>query len=174
MPQKRAAPKPVNLGFEQAAAVPISAITALQGLRDKGRLQPGQRVLVIGAAGGVGSFAVQLAKAFGADVTGVSARPRPTWSGRIGADEVIDYTREDFTDGRRRYDLILDIAGNRPLSLAPAGPHPQGDAGDRRRRGRGDGGWAAPSGCSGRRCCRRSWASGSSGSSPGSADDLGP
>ena len=116
VPQKRAAPKPVNLGFEQAAAVPISAITALQGLRDKGRLQPGQRVMVIGAAGGVGSFAVQLAKAFGAHVTGVVSTTKTDLARSIGADEVVDYTREDATDGRRRYDLVLDTAGNRPLS----------------------------------------------------------
>jgi NADPH:quinone reductase-like Zn-dependent oxidoreductase len=126
VPQKRAAPKPVNLGFEQAAAVPISAITALQGLRDKGRLQPGQRVMVIGAAGGVGSFAVQLAKAFGAHVTGVVSTAKTDLARSIGADEVVDYTREDATDGRRRYDLVLDTAGNRPLSslrraLTPTG-----------------------------------------------------
>ena len=126
VPQKRAAPKPVNLGFEQAAAVPISAITALQGLRDKGRVQPGQRVMVIGAAGGVGSFAVQLAKAFGAHVTGVVSTAKTDLARSIGADEVVDYTREDATDGRRRYDLVLDTAGNRPLSslrraLTPTG-----------------------------------------------------
>jgi NADPH:quinone reductase-like Zn-dependent oxidoreductase len=126
VPQKRAAPKPVNLGFEQAAAVPISAITALQGLRDKGRLQPGQRVMVIGAAGGVGSFAVQLAKAFGAHVTGVVSTTKTDLARSIGADEVIDYTREDATDGRRRYDLVLDTAGNRPLSSLRRALTPKG------------------------------------------------
>ena len=126
VPQKRAAPKPVNLGFEQAAAVPISAITALQGLRDKGRLQPGQRVMVIGAAGGVGSFAVQLAKAFGAHVTGVVSTTKTDLARSIGADEVVDYTREDATDGRRRYDLVLDTAGNRPLSSLRRALTPRG------------------------------------------------
>jgi NADPH:quinone reductase-like Zn-dependent oxidoreductase len=126
VPQKRAAPKPVNLGFEQAAAVPISAITALQGLRDKGRLQPGQRVMVIGAAGGVGSFAVQLAKAFGAHVTGVVSTTKTDLARSIGTDEVVDYTREDATDGRRRYDLVLDTAGNSPLSSLRRALTPKG------------------------------------------------
>ncbi|MGH2766314.1 MAG: NAD(P)-dependent alcohol dehydrogenase, partial [Actinomycetota bacterium] len=109
-------PKPANLTFEQAAAVPISAITALQALRDKGQVQPGQRVLVIGAAGGVGTFAVQLAKAFGAEVTGVCSTTKADLVRSIGADDVIDYTRDDFADGARRYDLILDTAGRRSLS----------------------------------------------------------
>jgi NADPH:quinone reductase-like Zn-dependent oxidoreductase len=108
--------KPANLTFEQAAAVPISAQTALQGLRDKGQVQPGQKVLIIGAAGGVGSFAVQLAKAFGAHVTGVCSTAKADLVRSIGADEVIDYTRDDFADGGRHYDLILDTAGRRPLS----------------------------------------------------------
>ena len=110
------APKPANLTFEQAAAVPISALTALQGLRDKGRVQPGQKVLIIGAAGGVGSFAVQLAKAFGADVTGVCSTTKTDLVRSIGADDVVDYTRDDFADGARHWDLILDTAGNRSLS----------------------------------------------------------
>ena len=110
------APKPANLTFEQAAAVPISALTALQAVRDTGRVQPGQQVLVIGAAGGVGSFAVQLAKAFGAQVTGVYSTTKVDLVRSIGADEVIDYTREDFADGARQYDLILDTAGRRSLS----------------------------------------------------------
>jgi NADPH:quinone reductase-like Zn-dependent oxidoreductase len=114
--EKKLAPKPPNLTFEQAATVPISAITALQALRDKGHVQPGQRVLVIGAAGGVGSFAVQLAKAFGAHVTGVCSTTKIDLVRSIGADDVIDYTRDDFADGAQRYDLILDIAGNRSLS----------------------------------------------------------
>ena len=110
------APKPANLSFEQAAAVPISALTALQALRDTGKLQPGQQVLVIGAAGGVGSFAVQLAKAFGAQVTGVASTTKVELVRSLGADEVIDYTREDFTDGAQHYDLIVDTAGRRSLA----------------------------------------------------------
>lgn len=124
--EDRLAPKPENLTFEQAAAVPISAFTALQAVRDKGRVQAGQKVLVIGAAGGVGTFAVQLAKMFGADVTGVCSTTKADLVRSIGADDIIDYTREEFADGTRRYDVILDIAGNRSLShlrraLAPAG-----------------------------------------------------
>jgi NADPH:quinone reductase-like Zn-dependent oxidoreductase len=110
------APKPANLTFEQAAAVPISGLTALQGLRDKGMVQPGQKVLIIGAAGGVGSFAVQLAKAFGAEVTGVCSTTKVGLVRSIGADEVIDYTREDFAGGVRHWDLIVDTAGRRSLS----------------------------------------------------------
>jgi NADPH:quinone reductase-like Zn-dependent oxidoreductase len=110
------APKPANLTFEQAAAVPISALTALQALRDKGVVQPGQTVLIIGAAGGVGSFAVQLAKAFGAEVTGVCSTTKLDLVRSIGADHVIDYTREDFTDGARHWDLIVDTAGRRSLA----------------------------------------------------------
>lgn len=111
---ERFAPMPANLSFEQAAAVPISGMTALNGLRDAGMLQPGQKILVIGAAGGVGTYAVQLAKAFGAVVTGVCSTSKVELVGSIGADEVIDYTREDFTDGGSQYDLILDTAGRRP------------------------------------------------------------
>jgi NADPH:quinone reductase-like Zn-dependent oxidoreductase len=113
--EDRAVAKPANLSFEQAAAVPISAQTALQGLRDAGAVQAGQRVLVIGAAGGVGSFAVQLAKAAGAHVTGVCSTTKLELVRSIGADEVIDYTREDLAS-RGRHDLILDTAGNRRLS----------------------------------------------------------
>ncbi|GAA1808816.1 NAD(P)-dependent alcohol dehydrogenase [Planosporangium flavigriseum] len=125
-PQERFAPKPAGLTFEQAAAVPISAVTALQGLRGAGRVQPGQAVLVIGAGGGVGSFAVQLAKVFGAHVTAVCSGGKADLVRSIGADDVIDYTRLDITDGGRRYDVILDVAGNRPLrqlrrALAPQG-----------------------------------------------------
>jgi NADPH:quinone reductase-like Zn-dependent oxidoreductase len=107
------APKPANLSFEEAAAVPIAATTALQGLRDKGRVRSGGRVLINGASGGVGTFAVQLAKWFGADVTGVCSTDKVELARSLGADRVIDYTREDFTRGERRYDLLLDIAGNR-------------------------------------------------------------
>jgi NADPH:quinone reductase-like Zn-dependent oxidoreductase len=122
----RFAPKPANLTFEQAAAVPVSACTALQGLRDKARVQPGQKVLIVGAAGGVGTFAVQLAKAFGAEVTGVCSTTKADLVRSIGADNVIDYTRDDFADGTHHYDLVLDTAGNRRLSqlrraLTPGG-----------------------------------------------------
>jgi NADPH:quinone reductase-like Zn-dependent oxidoreductase len=122
----RLAPKPANLSFEQAAAVPISGYAALQAVRDQGKVRPGQRVLIIGAGGGVGTFAVQLAKAYGAEVTGVSSTSKTDLVRSIGADHVIDYTQEDFADGRNRYDVILDIAGNRSLShlrlaLAPEG-----------------------------------------------------
>src|SRR5438874_3973814 len=112
----RLGPKPAKLSFEQAAAVPTSGATALQAVRDKGKVRPGQRVLVIGAGGGVGTFAVQLAKAFGAEVAGVCSTTKMELVRSIGADRVIDYTREDFADGRNRYDVILDIAGNRSLS----------------------------------------------------------
>jgi len=108
--------KPVGLTFEQAAAVPGAGCTALQALRDRGQIQPGQRVLINGAAGGVGTFAVQIAKAFGADVTGVCSTRNVDMVRSIGADQVIDYTREDFTRVGQRYDLILDAVGNRSLS----------------------------------------------------------
>ena len=108
--------KPANLTFEQAAVVPISAGTALQALTDVGKVAPGQRVLIIGASGGVGSYAVQLAKAFEAAVTGVCSTAKLDFVRSLGADHVIDYTRQDFADGPNRYDLILDIAGNASLS----------------------------------------------------------
>jgi NADPH:quinone reductase-like Zn-dependent oxidoreductase len=119
-------PKPANLTFEQAAAIPVSGTTALRAVRDEGAVQPGQRVLVIGAAGGVGSLAVQIAKALGADVTGVSSTSKSDLVRSIGADDVIDYTREDFTDGSMHWDLIVDTAGRRPLrqlrrALTPTG-----------------------------------------------------
>lgn len=114
--EDRLALKPVNLTFEHAAAVPISAQTALQALRDTARVEAGQKVLIIGAAGGVGSFAVQLAKAFGAHVTGVCSTTKSDLLRSIGADRVIDYTSEDFTRSGERYDVILDTAGNRSLS----------------------------------------------------------
>lgn len=120
------APKPATLTFEEAAAVPVSGVTALQAVRDHGRVRPGQSVLVLGASGGVGSFAVQIAKASGAEVTGVSGTSSQEAVRRLGADHVLDYTRHDPTDGTRRYDVILDVAGNRRLSdlrraLTPAG-----------------------------------------------------
>jgi NADPH:quinone reductase-like Zn-dependent oxidoreductase len=117
--------KPASFSFEQAATVAVSGLAALQGLR-AGRVQAGQKVLIIGASGGVGSYAVQLAKAFGAEVTGVSSTAKVDLVRSLGADHVVDYTGEDFADGRRRYDLILDIGGNTGLSrlqraLAPTG-----------------------------------------------------
>jgi NADPH:quinone reductase-like Zn-dependent oxidoreductase len=112
--RRAVAPKPANVTFEQAAAVPVAAITALQGLRDKGRMQPGQNVLINGASGGVGTFAVQIAKSLGAEVTGVCSTRNVQMVRSIGADHVIDYTQEDFTRNGRRYDVMLDIAGNRP------------------------------------------------------------
>ena len=113
---KKLALKPANLSFEQAAVVPTSASTALQGLRDKGKVKAGQKVLIIGASGGVGTYAVQLAKAFGAVVTGVSSTSKVDMVRSIGADHVIDYSREDFAEGTERYDLILDIGGNSSLT----------------------------------------------------------
>jgi NADPH:quinone reductase-like Zn-dependent oxidoreductase len=110
------APKPSNLSFEEAAAVPISGLAALQAVRDHGAVEAGQKVLIVGASGGVGSFAVQIAKAFGAEVTGVSSTAKVDLVRALGADHVIDYTREDFADGQHRYDVILDIGGNRRLS----------------------------------------------------------
>ena len=116
VPQGQLVLKPTNLTFEQAAAVPISGFAALQALRDTGGVQPGQQVIIIGASGGVGSFAVQLAKAFGADVTGVCSTKSVEMVRSIGADHVIDYTQEDFTRTGQRYDVILEMAGNRSLS----------------------------------------------------------
>jgi NADPH:quinone reductase-like Zn-dependent oxidoreductase len=118
--------KPVNLSFDQAAAVPISGLTALQAVRDHGHVQAGEKVLIVGASGGVGTFAVQIAKALGADVTGVCSTAKVDAVRALGADHVVDYTRADFADGRQRYDVILDIGGNRRLShlrraLTPAG-----------------------------------------------------
>jgi NADPH:quinone reductase-like Zn-dependent oxidoreductase len=125
-PANKLAPMPADLPFEQAAALPVSGVTALQALRGRSDVQPGQRVLVIGAAGGVGTLTVQLAKAFGAEVTGVCSGDKVDLVRSIGADEVIDYTREGFTDGTRAWDVIVDTAGRRPLrelrrALSPRG-----------------------------------------------------
>jgi NADPH:quinone reductase-like Zn-dependent oxidoreductase len=122
----RLAPKPTNLSFEEAATVPTTGCTALQGIRDVGNVRSGQTVLVIGAAGGVGSFAVQIAKAFGAHVTGVSSTSKVELVRAIGADEVIDYTREDIVDGKRRFDVIFDTAGNREASYLRGALTPKG------------------------------------------------
>ncbi|MFF4262374.1 NAD(P)-dependent alcohol dehydrogenase [Streptomyces virginiae] len=120
------APKPAGLSFEQAAAVPVSACTALGAVRDSGQVKAGQRVLVLGASGGVGSFAVQVAKAYGAHVTGVCSTTKTDLVRSLGADEVLDYTRQDPVDGTRRYDVILDIAGNRPISRLRRALTPRG------------------------------------------------
>jgi NADPH:quinone reductase-like Zn-dependent oxidoreductase len=119
------AAKPADLTFEQAASVPVAAVTALQALRDKGRVQAGHKVLVNGASGGVGTFAVQLAKAFGAEVTGVCSTPNTEMVASLGADQVIDYTREDFTRAPRRYDRVIDIAGKPDPGRDQTGPSPQ-------------------------------------------------
>jgi NADPH:quinone reductase-like Zn-dependent oxidoreductase len=126
VPENKLAPKPANLSFQQAAAVAISGLTALQGVRDHGRVEAGQKVLIIGASGGVGSYAVQLAKAFGAEVTAVCSSTKVDLVRSLGAHHIIDYTRDDFANGQQRYDVILDIGGSSSLSrlrsaLAPKG-----------------------------------------------------
>jgi NADPH:quinone reductase-like Zn-dependent oxidoreductase len=122
----RLAAKPDTVSFEQAAATPISGYAALQAVRDHGKVEAGQHVLIIGASGGVGTFAVQIAKVDGAEVTGVCGTAKTELVRAIGADHVIDYTKEDFADGRRRYDVIIDIAGNRSLSQLRRALTPRG------------------------------------------------
>ena len=124
--ETKVARAPKNLTFEQAAVVPVSGITAIRALTDSGRVQAGNSVLIIGASGGVGTYAVQLAKAFGANVTGVCSTAKASMVRSLGADEVIDYTRDDFADGSRQYDLILDIGGNSKLSRLRRGLAPRG------------------------------------------------
>lgn len=116
VPENALALKPANLSFEEAAAVPMAGVTALQGLRDKGKLQPGQKVLINGASGGVGTFAVQIAKSLGAEVTGVCSTRNLDILQSLGADHAIDYTKEKFTENKNTYDLILGVNGHQPLS----------------------------------------------------------
>jgi NADPH:quinone reductase-like Zn-dependent oxidoreductase len=142
VPEESLGLKPANLTFEQAAAVPLAGLTALQGLRDQGRVRPGQKVLIIGAAGGVGTFAVQLAKHFGADVTGVCSTRNLDLVRSIGADHVIDYTREDFTEGGQRYDLIFQLAGTRSPSDLRRALTPKGTL--LLSSGESDGRWVGP------------------------------
>lgn len=126
--ENRLAQKPANLSFAEASVIPISAGTALQALTDAGRVQPGQSVLITGASGGVGSYAVQLAASLGAEVTGVCSSAKLDHVASLGARHVVDYTRDDWADGTRRYDLILDIAGNPPVSRLRAALTPRGTA----------------------------------------------
>jgi NADPH:quinone reductase-like Zn-dependent oxidoreductase len=125
-PERQLAAKPASISFEQAAATPISGLTALQAVRDYGRAQPGQQVMVIGAAGGVGSFAVQIAKALGARVTGVCGTSKADLVRSLGAEDVIDYTRDGIDRNGPRYDVVIDTAGNRPLRLLRRAMTPRG------------------------------------------------
>ena len=126
VPENALALKPANMSFEEAAAVPMAAVTALQGLRDKGKIQSGQKVLINGASGGVGTFAVQIAKSFGAEVTGVCSTRNVDILRSIGADHIIDYTKEDFTQKTQSYDLILAVNGYQPISAYKRALSPNG------------------------------------------------
>ena len=125
-PESKVVAKPANVTFDQAAAVPVASFTALQGLRDKGHIQPGRKVLINGAAGGVGTFAVQIAKSFGAEVTGVCSTRNVEMVRSIGADHVIDYTKEDFSKSGQRYDILFDGISNHPFSECRRILHPNG------------------------------------------------
>jgi NADPH:quinone reductase-like Zn-dependent oxidoreductase len=127
VPENALAPKPANLSFEESAAVPMAAVTALQGLRDKGKIQPGQKVLIYGSSGGVGTFAIQIAKSFGTEVTGVCSTRNLDIVRSIGADHAIDYTKEDFTKKTQRYDLILAANGYQPISVYKRSLSPNGN-----------------------------------------------
>jgi NADPH:quinone reductase-like Zn-dependent oxidoreductase len=126
VPENLLALKPANLSFEEAAAVPMAAVTALQGLRDQGQIQPGLKVLINGASGGVGTFAVQIARSFGAEVTAVCSTRNLDQARSLGADHVIDYTKEDFTQSGQQYDLILAVNGYHPLSAYQRALTPKG------------------------------------------------
>jgi NADPH:quinone reductase-like Zn-dependent oxidoreductase len=126
VPVGKLAPKPANLTFEQAAVVPISGLSSLQAVRDSGKVQPGQKVLIIGASGGVGTFAVQIAKAFGADVTGVCSTTKVDLVRSLGADHVIDYTREDFSAKKHHFEVIIDTGGHSSLSRLRQALTPRG------------------------------------------------
>jgi NADPH:quinone reductase-like Zn-dependent oxidoreductase len=126
VPEIAIVPKPINLSFEEAAAVPVAALTALQGLRDQGHIQPGQKVLIQGASGGVGTFAVQIARAFGAEVTAVCSPGNIDQARSLGADHAIDYTQEDFTRNEQHYDLILAVNGYHPISAYRRALTPKG------------------------------------------------
>lgn len=125
-PEDTLALKPANISFEEAAAVPMAGITSVQGLRDKGHIQPGHKVVVNGASGGVGTFAVQIAKAFGAEVTAVTSTQKMDLARSLGADHVIDYTREDFTHSGQRYDIIFSVGGYYPLAAYKRALNPNG------------------------------------------------
>jgi NADPH:quinone reductase-like Zn-dependent oxidoreductase len=142
VPEDLLAPKPANLSFEQAAAVPLAASTALQGLRDHGGIEPEHRVLIIGASGGVGTFAVQIAKSFGAEVTGVCSTRNVELVRSLGADHVIDYTREDFVRSGRKYDLVFQLAGTRSPSECRRALTPEGTL--VQISGESDGRWIGP------------------------------
>jgi NADPH:quinone reductase-like Zn-dependent oxidoreductase len=126
VPEKALALKPANISFEEAAAVPMAAVTALQALRDKGKIQSGNKVLINGASGGVGTFAVQIAKSYGAEVTGVCSTRNLDILQSIGADHVIDYTKENFNQKKQTYDLILGVNGHQPISVYKRALSPQG------------------------------------------------